>query len=283
MKQKISITLNEKVLRDVDSQVDNIVIRNRSQAIEFLIQKSLKESKTAVILAGENKDNKLMRVKNRYGLYINHLTIIERAIKNLRDSGFKKIYIIATHNTLTNIFRILGDGSSYNVKIEFVKGEESEQGSAAALKLLRGEIKTTFMVVFCDIIFDDVNLDELWQQHLKEKMVATLLLNSSVMPYKKERGRGLWGHVKLEGTKILSFIEKPTPPNMKSSLFFNGIFVAEPEIFRYEGGSLELDIFQELVRRRLLGGQVSSADYLHVHTLSDLREAKKKLYEKKRA
>ncbi|GEM_PF-875991 len=276
MKQKISITLNEKILRDVDAIIDNLIIRNRSQAVEFMIREALKESKTAVILAGENRDKSPTRVKSRYALRVNHLTVIEKAVKKLNDSGFKTIYVIATHSTLTNIFKILGDGSSYNVKLEFVRGEESEQGSAAALKLLRGKIKTTFLVVFCDIIFDEVNLIELWQQHLKEKMVATLLLNSSIIPHKVS-GKALWGHVKLEGSKIFAFEEKPTPPKMQSSLLFNGIFVAEPEIFSYEGSSLEFDVFPELARRRLLGGQVSSAEYLHVHTLNDLKEIKRKM------
>ena len=55
MKQKVSITINSKMLRDVDSLVDNIFIRNRSQSIEYLIEKALKETKTAVILADNKK------------------------------------------------------------------------------------------------------------------------------------------------------------------------------------------------------------------------------------
>ena len=274
MKRKISITVNEKIVRDIDSYIDNIVIRNRSQAIEFLIQKSLKESRIAVILAGENKKDGSRIVKQRYSLSINHLTIIEKAVKKLSDSGFKNIYIVATRSTLTNIFKILGDGSSYNVRIEYTS-EESEEGTATAIKFLRGKIKTTFLIVWCDILFDKVNLLEFWQQHLQEKMVATLLLSSSIIHHEV----GLWWHVKLDGNKIVSYIEKPAPPKMKSSLFFRGIFIAEPEIFSYEGKSLEFDVFPELARRRLLGGQVSSEEYLHVHTFTDLKIVKKKLRE----
>ncbi len=274
MKKKISVTIQEKIIRDIDATVDNLIIRNRSQAIEFLVRKALQESKIAVILAGEGKsrESRSQRIKNRFALRINHLTIMEKAIKKLSDSGFKIIYIVATHNTLANIFRLIGDGSTYNVKIEFVT-EEAEEGTAAALKLLRGKIKTTFLVVWCDIIFDEVNLLELWQQHLQYKMTATLLVSSAIMPNTK----GLWGHVKLEGNKIVSYLEKPTPTKMRSSIFVTGIFVAEPEIFTYAGKSLELDVFPELARRRLLGGQVSSADYLHVHTLADLKEVRRKL------
>lgn len=273
MKKKISITINDKVLRDIDSLVDNIIIRNRSQSIEYLIKKALKESKIAVILAGDSKSSSSEKLKNRYALKINHIPLIEKAIKKLGSSGFKDIYIIADHNTLTNIFKIVGDGSNYNLKIEFVD-EEFSNGSASALKLLKGRIKTTFLVVQCDIIFDNVNLIELWQQHLQDKIVATLLICSNIIPGDKV----LYGHVDLEGNKVLSYIEKPALSKLKSSIFFGGIFVAEPEIFSYEGRSLELDIFPELARRRLLGGKMSSTEHLHIHTYEDLAKIKKKLF-----
>jgi len=275
MKQKISITVNNKVLRDVDFIVDNIFIRNRSQAFEYLIKKALKESKIAVILAGESK-NPVNKIKHRYALKISYLTIIERAIKKLSDSGFKNIFIVADHNTLTNIFKIIGDGSDHGVKIEFID-EEIQEGSALALKLLKGKIKTTFLCVQCDIIFEDVNLLELWNLHLQEKMVATMVVRSSIVPSDK----CIYGHVKLEGNKILSYVEKPTPNRLKSSLFFGGIFVAEPEIFAYTGKSLEKDVFPELARRGLLGGQVTSEEHLHVHTHKDLINIRKILKEKK--
>jgi len=272
MKEKISITINDKILRDADSIVDNIFIRNRSQAIEYLIKKAFKESKTAVILAGDSRQLLGDKIKNRYALKVNRLTIIERAIRKLSDSGFKNIYIIAPHNILTNIFKIIGNGSDYQTKVEFVD-EEVEQGNASALKLLKGKIKTTFLIVQCDLIFEHIDLMKLWQQHLQEKMVATMLISSSVLLGNKV----LYGHVVLEGNKILSYIEKPAQRNLKSSIFCGGLVIAEPEIFSYSGNSLEHDIYPELARRRLIGGQVSSAEHLHVHTREDLIKVRKKL------
>ena len=53
-KTKISITINEKTLQDIDSIIDNIYIRNRSQAIEHLAKNALGENKAAAILLGGN-------------------------------------------------------------------------------------------------------------------------------------------------------------------------------------------------------------------------------------
>lgn len=53
-KSKISITINEKTLKEIDFIVDNVYIRNRSQAIEHLVKNALGENKAAVILLGGN-------------------------------------------------------------------------------------------------------------------------------------------------------------------------------------------------------------------------------------
>ena len=275
MKDKISITINEKVLRDIDSIVDNLIIRNRSQAIEYLIKEALKESKIAVILAGEScKSTK--KLKNRYSLIVNHLSIIERIIKKLGDSGFKTIYIIANHQTLTNIFKIVEDGSNFNVKIEFIS-EEFPEGTASALKLLKGKIKKTFLVVHYDVVLDNINLLELWQQHLKERKVATILASIPII----KRESQIHGHLILEGSNVLAYNEHPSLKKVGSSAFSRGIWIMEPEIFGYAGKSLEMDVFPRLAERRLLGCQMNSADHYHIHTHDDLVEVRKKIAEKR--
>ena len=274
MKNKISITINEKILRDINSIVDNIFIRNRSQAIEYLIQKSMKETKIAVILAGEGLSSSSEKIKNRYSLRINNLTIIEHALKKFHDSGFRNIYIVAPHETLTNVFKIVGNGSNFNVKIEYVD-EETQEGSASALKLLNGKIKTTFLVVQCDLIITYVNLLDIWNKHLQEKAVATMLICSDVQPKNQVR----YGHVCLNGNKIISYEEKPLLKRLKSSIFFAGIFVAEPEILKCRGRSLEYELFPELAKRGLLLGAYSDLPHLHIHTKEDLKRVKKILNE----
>ena len=86
-KRKISITLNEKLLNDVDSLVDNIFIRNRSQAIEHLVSNGIKENKAAVILLGGDESN-LRISENDYSptAKIKNNAVIELAVKKLREN-----------------------------------------------------------------------------------------------------------------------------------------------------------------------------------------------------
>ena len=102
---KISITINEKIINEIDSIIDNIFIRNRSQAIEYLVQNSLGGNKTAVILSGgPEKKISIPGIGYRPLAKLNGSTVIEKAIKKLRENGFKKIYIVARHKILTKIF-----------------------------------------------------------------------------------------------------------------------------------------------------------------------------------
>src|SRR3989338_8439188 len=122
MKKKISITINEKTLRDIDSVIDNIYIRNRSQAIEHLAKNSLGENKIAVILLGGDAEHlKISESEFRPLVKVKTSTVIELAVKKLRENNFKNIFIIARHSLLTRIFEILKDGSDHSVKISYIE------------------------------------------------------------------------------------------------------------------------------------------------------------------
>lgn len=276
MKQKISITISEKVLRDIDSLIDNIVIRNRSQAIEFFIKNTLKDSKIAVILAGESRKPTPGKIRHRYSLKINNMTLIERNIRKLGESGFRTIYIVADHLTLTNIFKIVGDGSDYNLKIEFID-DHLEEGTGSAIKLLKGKIKNTFLVAYSDILLENVNLVNLWQQHMQDRVVVTLLVGGYEMQSGKlvSTDNTLCGNVKLDGNKVVSFIEKPNKKKMDSLIFSRGIYVSDPEVFSYPGKELEYNIFPILSSRKLMGGQMTSQPHLHIHNHEDLERVRK--------
>jgi NDP-sugar pyrophosphorylase family protein len=262
MKEKISITLEEKTLEKIDSVVDLIFIRNRSQAIEHLVNAALGENRTAVILAGGKEEESLIE-KDIYRITatIKGKSVVERSVQVLRENGFKTIFIIARHKILTKVFEILRDGSSFGVKINYVEEKESK-GTAETLKLVKGKINSQFLVVYGDIIFDKINIEEIWKSHLKSNSDATLLLTTSPVPSEK-------GTVKMEGNKILEFVQKPKQSDIY--LVFSPMFVAEPDMLNYEGSSLEKDVFPELATRGLLTGHLSSEKEIHIHKKEDLR------------
>ncbi len=256
MKEKISVTINKDLLKNIDSVIDNLYIRNRSQAIEYLIKKVVGESKTAVILAG-GPEEKLKISKDEYRLFakVDDESVMERAVKTLRKNNFKEVYLIARHNILTKAFSFFGNGNSYGIKLNYVEEKKSD-GTFETLKLLKGKINSNFLVVYGDIIFDKINLSELLETHSRSHAITTLMLTTSNEPSKK-------GNVVVQGNKVLSFIQKPKVSD--NYIVFSPIFIAEPELLDYQGISLEKDIFPELARNNLLAGHISPVKEMHVH------------------
>ncbi len=264
MKSKISITIENSLLGEVDKVIDNVYIRNRSQAIEHLIQNSLGEDKTAVILAGGTENSLAINGSHTIDIEIKGKTLLEHAINKLRASGFKNIFIVARAKILTKAFEILKDGATYGVKIEYVE-EKITKGTATSLRHIKGKVNTRFLVVYADIFFNNINIDKLWEAHMNKKPLATLMLTTSSKPYEK-------GSILMEGDKILSFIQKSKQSDIH--LVFSPIFAAEPEILDYTGESLERNVFSKISEKGLLRGYLSSEKEIHIHNKEDIKKVK---------
>ncbi len=154
------------------------------------------------------------------------------------------------------------NGSKLGVNIEYVE-EKISHGTAESLRYIKGKIKANFLVVYGDIIFDSINIEELWNSHLKAKGITTLLLTTTPTPSKK-------GVVKIEGTKITEFVQKPEQSDVY--LGFSSIFVTQPEILEYSGNSMENDIFPYLAKKGLLNGHLSTSKVIKVHKKEDLKK-----------
>lgn len=256
MKEKISITIEKKLLRNIDSIIDNIYVRNRSQAIENLIQKVIGEEKMAVILAGGPEENLKLK-DNEFRIFAkrNGKSVIGAALIKLRKNNFKNIYLIARSNILIKAFGLLGNGSSYGISLNYIE-EKNSKGSFETLKLVKGKINTNFLVVYDDIIFDKINIEKLWESHIISRAETTLTLTTSAEPSKK-------GNAVLQGNKILEFKQKPKKSD--NYIVFSPIFVMEPEVLERHGKSLEHDLFPELAGKGLLGGHFSPEKETHVH------------------
>ncbi len=259
MKKKISITINDNLLKNIGSLIDNINIRNRSHAIEHILRRFLAEEKTAVILAGGDEEKlKLSNGEYRLTTRVYNDTVLGLALRTLRRNNFRNIYLIARQNILTRVFSMFGDGRSYSVKLNYIT-ESGSTGSFESLRHISNKIGTNFLVVYDDIIFDKVDIMDIWDSHLNSPFVATLMLSTSAMPSEK-------GNAVVQGNRIVKFIQKPNKSD--NYIVFSPIFVTGPELFEYSGRSLEYHIFPELAKRGLLGGYVSSVKEKHVHSLS---------------
>jgi NDP-sugar pyrophosphorylase family protein len=268
MKEKITITLDKKILKNVDGFVDRVYIRNRSQAIEYLLEKRLYEDRIAVLLpTGPASKLKINKEEYRPTAKLGNTTVIELAVKKLREKNFKRIFIVGEQPVLTAIFSLLGDGKRYGVFIRYVE-EEKSPGTAESLRLLKDELNGTFLVVFGDIVFDKMDIDKLWKHHFRHKGFATLMVTNASL-IKGGGGKILKSPVKVEGNVVVDAFHKQTKKVDEDALVFSSIFVGEPEILEYPGYSLENDVFPKLAQKGFLYSYLSSEGETHIHCEKD--------------
>ena len=175
---------------------------------------------------------------------------------------------------LTSIFNLIGDGKRYGVFIRYVD-EEKSPGTAESLRLLKDELKGTFLVIFGDIIFNKMDIEKLWKHHFRHKGIATLMVTNSYLISGGEKSPVRKSRVRIEGNVIINSFHKQTKKIKEDeSLIFSSIFVAEPEILHYSGYSLENDVFPKLAEKRFLYSYLSSEGEIHIHSKEDAKKVK---------
>ncbi|MFX0207524.1 MAG: sugar phosphate nucleotidyltransferase, partial [Candidatus Hodarchaeota archaeon] len=125
-KTRITITIDPNLLNQIDTQIDGVLIRSRSEAIEKFVRRHLEQQKVAVVLAGGNPDSlrTIDSADYRPLLLINDKTLIEYVIGKTIIAGFQKIIVIGQSSLIKAIYSVIAPNKSLLDKIEFI--EESK-------------------------------------------------------------------------------------------------------------------------------------------------------------
>ena len=265
-RERVTITIRQDLLRALDNTIDHQRVRNRSHALEVVLSRALDtETKQAVILAsGEG-------VKMRPFTYevpkplipVNDKPLLEYGITLLRNHGIKNIFITVSH-LARKIEDHLRNGSQYGVNITYVH-ETKPTGTGGALRAARKYLGgAPFIVLYSDVLLD-LDLTEFLQAHQNIKAaIGTLALTSVADP-------SAYGAVKLRGSRIVEFSEKPVISGDVSRLVFAGCAAFNFSVFNFftkKRGhlSLEQDIFPRLIDQGRLYGYPFEGGWFDVST-----------------
>src|SRR3989338_8959446 len=135
MKERVTITLDAALIRQLDKRVDGKEIKNRSQEIEQMLEDALGMTvpEKAVILAG-GKGTRLrpLTLHTPKALVdIQGKTITEWIFDLLKRHGITEV-IITVGYLKEKIKKYYGDGSKFGMKISYVD-EDKPLGTAGAL------------------------------------------------------------------------------------------------------------------------------------------------------
>ncbi|MCW1296174.1 MAG: sugar phosphate nucleotidyltransferase [Candidatus Parvarchaeota archaeon] len=272
MKRRLSITVDDRIIKKIDSVIDGRVIRSRSHAIEYFLTRALGEGKLrkAFILAG-GKGTKLKPITYEIPkpmMPVKGRPILEYTIDLLREQEVRDI-IISVGYLGDKIKNYFGNGEKFGVKIIYVE-EETQLGTAGPLKLAKPLLDETFLMINGDNLFK-MNVNEMFRFHKENKALATIALTTM------EDVTG-FGVVRLEGNKIVEFVEKPPRYRVTSHLINAGVYIIEPEVINLvpSGYSLiEKDVFPKIAKEGRLFGYVFSGRWYSTDTLERYEKALK--------
>ena len=266
-RERVTITIRGDILKQLDRIVDGVTIRSRSQAIEYLLSKSLTDYriKNAVILAGGPKDKIVIGKEPKFILPLEGSSIIEKVLSDLAEFNIGNFIIYADHflNRIEKHF----EKKQLPYNISFIQGEKNS-GSFDALLKARNTLNETFLVAYGDTL-SSLNINEMLSFHKKQESVATIALTTVSNPHK-------YGIAELEGTKVKRFTEKPRG-TVDSFTINAGYFIFEPEIFKFMSRnmtSIEKDLLPKLAEKGLLHGYTFQGRYININSMADLKRAK---------
>jgi len=199
-KLRISLTIDRDVVDGIDKFVDNINIKSRSQAIENFLREAVNKEKNVVIMCG-GKDFVINGTDTLRPLaLIGEKTIIERIILECKKYGFNKFYVVGPKKVLDRIYSVTG--SIDGAEIRYFE-EKSSEGSAKVLLQLKKELRSTFLLLPGDTVFN-FDLKDMFEFHKKGGAVVTLALN---ILKKLEESHYRLGKVSIKGSKITKYID----------------------------------------------------------------------------
>lgn len=265
-RQRITFTIREDQLRGLDRMVDRQRIRNRSHALEVALARSLDTPiRQAVILAsgaGTNMRPFTYEIPKPL-IPVADQPLLEHGIAGLRHFGIKDIVITVSH-LANKIIAHFGDGQRLGVKITYVH-ESMPTGTGGALRAAKPYLSdNSFLVLYSDILFD-LDVAEFSSAHQKNTgAVGTIAVTSAADP-------SIYGAVRLRGSRVVEFSEKPSASPHTSHFVFAGCSAFNRTIFEYlprqkKPLSLEQDVFPRLIKAGALFGYPFEGRWFDVST-----------------
>lgn len=111
---------------------------------------------------------------------IDGVPVLEREIELLRDQGFSDIIITVSHLG-TVIMDYFGNGKKWGVNIQYYL-EKQPLGNAGALLKIKDQLKSDFLLLNADAIFD-VDFNRMVNFHQKKNALVTLFTHPNSHPY----------------------------------------------------------------------------------------------------
>jgi len=275
MKERVTITLDEDLIKQLDKRIDGEEIRNRSQEIEKILEDSLGisiPSKALILAGGKGTRLRPLTYKIPKGLIeVQGKTLTEWLFELFKKYGIRDV-ILSVGYLADRIRDYFTDGSKFGMNIEYVKEDPDKPlGTAGPLRLAKDMLTDSFIVSNGDEL-KCINIPRMFRLHKRKNALATIALTTVNDPSQ-------YGVARLDGSRIIEFVEKPKKSEAPSNLINSGFYIIETEIIemipRGKFCSLEREIFPKLAKEGRLRGFPFSGQWFDTGNIERLERARK--------
>ena len=270
MKERITITLDKNLISQIDKRIDGVDLKNRSQEIELLLAEALGINipSKAVLLVG-GRGTRLRPLTDKIPkalLQVQGKPVTEHLFNLLKKYGIRDV-ILCVGYLKDKIKEYFEEGSDFGVNINYVE-ENEPLGTAGPLKLAKKHLKESFIVSNGDEL-KDINIPRMFRLHKRKNALVTIALTTVDDPTH-------YGVARLDGSRIVEFVEKPSNP--PSNLINAGFYILEPEVIDMipDGFSmLEKDVFPKLAKMGRLRGFPFAGQWFDIGNIERYKIAEK--------
>ena len=149
-------------------------------------------------------------------LPINNKPILEIILEQCINSGIRNFYI-SVHYLAEKIINHFGNGSKWDVNIEYIK-EDIPLGTAGALKLIPKNLSHPLILINGDVL-TKTNFQNVLKYHITNEAEITICAREQILS-------SAYGVIEVDGIKLKSMIEKPSFRQLVNA----GIYVLNPSV-----------------------------------------------------
>ncbi len=261
IKDKITISIDKDLLKQVDNKIDKINFRNRSHIIDNLIREwlKLKQDVWAVILAHEKKWNTWGYPINipKVLIKVDWKTLIEKHLENLREAKVNKV-IIAIWYKKEEIIKFI-DSKIFWIEIEFLEVNENDLSLKVISKAKKLLETNKILTILGDNYFYPLNLTDFIHYHNINNSDLSIIITTI------DISNWYW-NIKLEWNNIVKFIEKPKIKEDISFLINAWIYLIDSSKIpnTIENLKIEKDFFPDFVKKAKVKAYFYNWKYFHL-------------------
>lgn len=167
-----------------------------------------------------------------------NVPMMEHIINLLKQYGFNRICSILYFQPEV-ITKYFGEGADFDIEMEYQMAT-ADYGTAGSVKNTEEKLKDEPFIIISGDVLTDFDLSEAIKFHQEKKSMATMVLTRVTNPL--EYGVVITG----DDGKIIRFLEKPSWGEVFSDTINTGIYILEPEIFKYIPAKTEFDFSKNL-------------------------------------